>query len=72
MRIHWWEHLAVCHHPVKFGDHRQCADKFSDNRQCNNEYILFLGLYEFMGGSPSWQDHTFPYLVIIGLVQVEM
>ena len=25
-----------------------------------------------MGGSPSWQDHTFPYLVIIGLVQVKM
>ena len=72
MLVHWWEHLAVCHHPDKFGNHRRCADKFGNHRQCDNGYIIFLGLCEFMDGSPSWQDYAFPYLVVIYLVQVEM
>ena len=38
----------------------------------NSHGHVFKGLCEFMGGNLSWRVTTLPYLVAIGLVQVEI
>ena len=74
MEIYGWELLKVCPHLSKSCEHRHY----------NSGDIVFLichvtscehmckGLCDLMGGIPSWRVTNFPYLVTIGLMQVEI
>ena len=74
MQIYRQELLAIRHPPDKFCDH-----KYYDNEDlmfliCHvtSSEHMFKVLYEFTGGSPLPWVTTWPCLVAIGIVQVEI
>ena len=54
MRINGWELLIVCHHPIKFSDHRHLdgEDIYFASHMTSCDH-MFKGLCEFMIESPS-------------------
>ena len=74
MQIYGLELLTVYHHPGKSCEHRHCDCGYIVFLIChlNSREHMFKGLCELTGGSPLWNFTTFPCLVAIGLVEVEM
>ena len=69
-----WELLKVCHHLGKSCEHKHYDSEdimFLISHMTSRKH-MFQGLCEFMGGIPSVRVTTFPNLVVIGLVQVEI
>ena len=69
-----WELLKVCHHLGKSCEHKHYDSEdimFLISHMTSRKH-MFQGLCEFMGGIPSLRVTTFPSLVAIGLVQVEI
>ena len=74
MQIYEWELLKVSHRLGKSCEHEHygSGDMVFLIRQVTALKHMFKGLCKFMGGSPSQRVTTFPCLVAIGLVQVEI
>ena len=67
------ELLKVCHHLGKSCEHKHydSEDMFLICHMTSRKH-MFQGLCELTGGIPSVRGTTFPSLVVIGLVQVEI
>ena len=74
MQIYGLEFFVVCHHPYKSFDHKLCVsgDIMFLIRHMTSREHRFKGLCEFTGETPSQRVTTLPFLVAIGVVQVEI
>ena len=74
MQIYGWELLVVSIDPDKFSDERFCESKDLMLLICYVTWSdhMWKGLWTFMGGSPSKLVPTFAYLLVFGLVQIEI
>ena len=71
--MYGWELLKVYHHLGKSFEHKHYDSEYMFLIcQVTSRKHMFQGLCEFMGGIPSLRVTTFPSLVAIGLVQVEI
>ena len=72
MQIYGWNLLKVCHHLGKSCENRYYGDIVLLICHVTSREHKFKWLCEFLGGIASRRFTTFPCLVTIGLVRVEI